>query len=135
MVTGLQFFNFIAAVAEFGMLIVSRLQPEKFNELFAPLAGRNPSLERVQLMGTIMFLHGIMRLHGALNIFEKGAYRVALWSWILELAMLVEEVYRNKSEFAAVAPAVAITSAATVWHIAQYGSYLYPKGEAAKKKS
>ena len=135
MVTGLQVLNFVASFAEFGMLLVSRVKPEKFGELFPPLAGRNGSLERVHLMGTMMLLFGIMRLHGALNIYEKGAYRVALWSWILELAMLAEEVCLNKSELGAVAPAVAITAGAIIWHVAQYDSYLYPKGEANKKKS
>lgn len=39
-----------------------------------------------------MVLCGIARFHGGLNITEKGAYRVCLWSFIMEIAFHAFEV-------------------------------------------
>jgi hypothetical protein len=77
-------------------------------------------------VGCFFLLCGIARFHGGLHIHEKGAYRVALWSFIVEVIFHASEVYRGTILLKDTAHVFVICGVAILFQTLLYNSILYP---------
>jgi hypothetical protein len=58
----------------------------------------------------------------------KGAYRVALWAFIVEVVFHAIEVWRGTMALADTAGVLGACAVMILWMTVQYKSYLYPEG-------
>lgn len=72
-----------------------------------------------------MLICGIARLHGGLNFGEKGAYRVCLWSFIVEFGYHALEVYNGSILLKDTIPIFVICATAILFMTISYKKVLY----------
>ena len=72
-----------AGVFDIGLFALSQINADLFSTIFKFCNGKSPEFGRT--VGFMFLALGICRLHGGLHPNEKGAYRVFLWSFIVEV--------------------------------------------------
>ncbi len=132
--TPLQIGNYFASVMELIFFLLSRINPSLFCEKMIPFRSLcNAEASYHRNIGTIFLLLAAARFHGALHINEKGAYRIALWSWIIELIIFVEEIFVTRQmTLQDGAGALGLQILFITWSTISYKGYLYPSD---KKKA
>jgi hypothetical protein len=126
------------ALLDFGLFAVISFKPALLKGTpldlvpgphFAPLFKGAPAgaLELyARALSLSILLLGIMRLHGGINWGEKGAYRVALWSYVGEIMLFAREIQAGTlplMPFAAICGGLVV---AILLMSAQYKAVLYP---------
>jgi len=119
------------SVVDVGIFYLTQTNPGLIVEKL-PHAGVS-DIQFTRLFGCFILMCGIARLHGAMNVTEKGAYRVALWSFIIEILHAALEVHHGALDMEAhkVMPVFVICGATAVWMTVMYKSILYPKTRTA----
>lgn len=127
MSTILQFLLGAFALLDFGIFGLSNFDNNKFLEFFPQYASTDPKFPR--LIGSFFLMAGIARLHGASNIKEKGAYRIALWSWLIEMLFHGIEIYHGQYELQdpKIKPVFVLCGAMFIYSTLMYKNILYPK--------
>lgn len=126
----LQFLLVSVAFFDFSIFCLSNYDGDKFLEIFPHYASSDPKFCRV--IGSFFLLAGIVRLHGATNITEKGAYRVALWSWVVEILYHIIETYHGQYDIQhpKMKGTIAACCAMLIFSTIMYKSILYPKSKS-----
>ena len=127
------------ALLDFGLFAVMSFKPVLLKGTaldflpgphFAPLFKGAPA-GALELYGRALslaiLLMGIMRLHGGLNWGEKGAYRVALWSYMGEIALFAREIQAGTLPLMPYAGICGGLVVLILLMSAQYKQVLYPK--------
>lgn len=81
-----------------------------------------------RLFGMFFLLCGIARAHGAMNLTEKGAYRVAIWSFIIEMLQVGLEIQRGALDLEKhkLMHIFVLCGSMVLWMTLMYKSILYP---------
>lgn len=102
--------------------------------LYFPQYAASEQLGR--MIGIFFLLCAIVRGHSAMHITEKGAYRVAAWSWIVEIILHVAEMHHGNINKKDCMPVYALCGGMFLWQTLSYSSILYPeKRKDAKAKN
>jgi hypothetical protein len=123
MLSVLKIFMAFFVILDFSIFMGAYFIPDLFAKMLPQYTSTDDRYSR--LIGTIFLMFGIARLHGILNIHEKGAYRVCLWSWILEFGLHAYEIYKGELSLKDGGPILLITGMFTVYLTSQYKHYLY----------
>lgn len=126
------------ALLDFGLFAVMSFKPALLKGTpldflpgpFAPLFKGAPAgaLELYgRALSLVILLLGIMRLHGGINWGEKGAFRVALWSHLGEIALFAREIQAGALPLMPYAGICGGLVLLIVLMSAQYKQVLYPK--------
>ncbi len=78
-------------------------------------------------LALVILLLGVMRLHGGINWGEKGAYRVALWSYFGEILLFAREIQAGTLPLMPYAGICGGLLLLILLMSAQYKQVLYPK--------
>ena len=71
-----------------------------------------------------------------MHITEKGAFRVAAWSWIVEIVLHAAEMHHGNIAEKDCVVVYGLCSAMFLWQTVSYSSILYPeKNKDAKAKN
>ena len=105
---------------------------DKFGEIFPQYLSSDERYPR--LVGAFFLMCAIARFHGVINSNEKGAYRVFLWSCIIEFFYHAYEMSKETMEKKKVIPVLVITGVATIWGSLLYRSVLKTSPTDAKRK-
>ena len=116
----------MAFCLDFGIFVFSHINPDELSKRLLHLESPDPKF--VRLFGSFALLFGLCRLHGALHIREKGAYRMALWSLIVELVHIGLEIHHGALDVQrhALAPVFVICGLFVLWMVLAYKTALYP---------
>jgi hypothetical protein len=73
-----------------------------------------------RLVGLLFLMLGLGRLYGGLNIQEKGAVAVSMWTWVVELAYVTTEIFRGQFTFSENVATFVLAPLMLAWSIHYY---------------
>jgi nitrate/nitrite transporter NarK len=122
----------LCSLLDVGIFIVSQTYPALLIEKI-PQAGASDVMF-TRLFGCFILMCGIARAHGGMNVSEKGAYRVALWSFIIEIVHIALELHHGTMDMEKhkLMVVFAVCGGMALWMTLMYKSILYPAGKARK---
>lgn len=86
-------FFFVVDVAIF---LVSQVAPNLLVALLPQFNIESVGGTYPRLVGFLFLALGLARLYGGVYIEEKGAVTVSIWSWVIELAYIVTELFHGQ---------------------------------------
>jgi hypothetical protein len=131
MISPLKIVHFVFVGLDMAIFLASQLSDTSLLSKLLP-SFKSDNLALGRSVGYLFLAFAVVRLHGAMHLNEKGAYRASLWSWIIEFGLHVREVQLGAMSINDAAPVLALTAGMTVWLTATYKHYLYPEKEAKK---
>jgi hypothetical protein len=131
MISPLKIVHFAFVAADTGIFLASQLSDTALLSKLLP-SFKSDDLALARSVGYLFLAFAVVRLHGAMHMNEKGAYRANLWSWIIEFGLHAREVQLGAMSINDAAPVMALTASMTLWLTATYKQYLYPEKETKK---
>lgn len=131
MINALKFVHFAFVGLDMAIFAASQMSDTTLLVKLLP-SFKSTDLVYGRSVGYLFLAFAIVRLHGAMHLTEKGAYRASLWTWIIEFALHAREVQLGAMALNDAAPVLGLTAAMTLWLTARYKYYLYPEKQDKK---
>lgn len=77
------------------IFLSSQLKPELFLSISPQFNVGGPNFIYPRVVGILFLMIGFVRLYGGIYIQEKGAYQLAMISWVVEIIYILIEIVRG----------------------------------------
>jgi hypothetical protein len=107
-------------VVDISMFLASQVTPDMFVSLLPQFDIESTGNTYPRLVGLLFLMLGLTRLYGGLNIEEKGAVAVSIWSWVVELAYVTTEIFRGHFTFSENVVTFVLAPLMFAWSVSYY---------------
>ncbi|MGI9390648.1 MAG: hypothetical protein ACR2O1_11380 [Boseongicola sp.] len=111
------------AIVDFIIFLISQANPSLLVVILPQFDIESAGSSYPRLVGILFMMLGLVRLYGAIFIDQKGAFVLAMWSWVVELIYTISELSRG--QFALTENVLGLTLAPImlIWSVQYYRAH------------